>query len=975
MLSEGFITSILAQPKSANTAVAKDLGIHLHELHPISALKSSFKKSSTKVNGLAANSSHIFAAQADKAVVHVYSREKGNQEALISFPERIHTVTLLGDGILVLGTAEGRAILWEVCTGRQVSTAAAHLQPISCLAGTQSHLITGSEDSNIHVWSVPHLLAMVSTETVESLRTLSNHRAAITNLATGHSASATNICVSASRDNTVIVWDYLSGDLLRTFLLPSTPLCLALDPCDRAAYIGFEDASLQVIEFLSGDSTRNSLYDRSLQSTPVQVTLPPWTSQVDSGPTLCLGLSYDGTCLLSGHASGKIIQWDVPRRAFTAELADLNAPVTNLLMMPVFPSKKMTRALTVVKPRLGQSSYTFTAQLTGSLKSANDYAAQSRGFPPDMLERAIQSFSAPLLNTSSSSGDEQLRIENEDLWKVHPGGKDNMRFEAIFRIFAALVVVTTASPVGSLSRHVIHEKRGAPPSKWARHSRLHPSTVIPVRIGLAQQNLHRAEEFINEVAHPESKSYGKHWSRQKVVDMFSPSQESIGAVQEWLSNSGIDESRLQMSKSRTWITFNATTSEAERLLKAEYHLYRHEAGHSHVACKQYSVPAHLVDHIDIVTPSIHFDQQLGNPRRTMHHSKAPPPLRELNKRQSTKRQTNPQHGIVGSPSDASNPKQGAFVNNALMSLENCDTMITPACLQALYNSPPGSTAMRNNTLGVVEYTPQAFLQDDLDMFFKQFMPGMTATQPNINLIDGAIVQQTNKSFQFNGESALDLEFAMALVAPQQVTVYQVGDIVSGASFNNFLDAIDGSYCSFAGGDSKDPSVDGQYPSNQPGGFQGSETCGSFQSTNVISTSYGSNEADLSDKYETRQCMEYMKLGLQGVSILYSSGDFGVAGNGGQCIDSVTGAYNNGTKGLFNPSFPGGCPYRINAKKSPIGFVNPVLYANPEVLNDVTNGGNQGCGTEGFQSVPGWDPVTGLGTPNFPKMMDLFMSLP
>ncbi|KAK2629774.1 hypothetical protein QTJ16_000594 [Diplocarpon rosae] len=662
-----------------------------------------------------------------------------------------------------------------------------------------------------------------------------------------------------------------------------------------------------------------------------------------------------------------------------------------------------------------------------------------------------------------------------------------MRFEAVFRIFAALVVVTSASPVGSSSRHVIHEKRGAPPSKWARHSRLHPSTVIPVRIGLAQQNLHRAEEFINEVAHPESKSYGKHWSKQKVVDMFSPSRESIEAVREWLSSSGIDESRLQMSKSRTWITFNATTSEAERLLKAEYHLYRHEAGHSHVACKQYSVPAHLVDHIDIVTPSIHFDQQLGNPRRTMHHSKAPPPLRELNKRQPIKRQTNPQHGIVGSPSDASNPKQGAFVNNALMSLENCDTMITPACLQALYNSPPGSTAMRNNTLGVVEYTPQAFLQDDLDMFFKQFMPGMTATQPNINLIDGAIVQQTNKSFQFNGESALDLEFAMALVAPQQVTVYQVGDIVSGASFNNFLDAIDGSYCTFAGGDSKDPSIDGQYPSNQPGGFQGSETCGSFQSTNVISTSYGSNEADLSDKYETRQCMEYMKLGLQGVSILYSSGDFGVAGNGGQCIDSVTGAYNNGTKGLFNPSFPGGCPYvtsvgatqilngstvrtpesasqrvifsgggfsnvfalpswqekamstyyqnhpppygadrfnnsqkvrgfpdvsangvnyvtavdgkfslsfgtsascptfaamlnnineqRINAKKSPIGFVNPVLYANPEVLNDVTNGGNQGCGTEGFQSVPGWDPVTGLGTPNFPKMMDLFMSLP
>jgi pre-rRNA-processing protein IPI3 len=114
MLSEGFITSIRAQPKSANTAIAKDVGIYIHDLQPSSTIKSTFKKSSTPVNALAASSTHIFAAQADKAVVYVYSRERGNQEALISFPERIHSLTLVGDGILVLGTADGRVILWEV---------------------------------------------------------------------------------------------------------------------------------------------------------------------------------------------------------------------------------------------------------------------------------------------------------------------------------------------------------------------------------------------------------------------------------------------------------------------------------------------------------------------------------------------------------------------------------------------------------------------------------------------------------------------------------------------------------------------------------------------------------------------------------------------------------------------------------------------------------------------------------------------
>jgi len=64
-----------------------------------------------------------------------------------------------------------------------------------------------------------------------------------------------------------------------------------------------------------------------------------------------------------------------------------------------------------------------------------------------------------------------------------------------------------------------------------------------------------------------------------------------------------------------------------------------------------------------------------------------------------------------------------------------------------------------------------------------------------------------------------------------------------------------------------------------------------------------------------------------------------------------------------------------AGKGSIGFINPTLYEYPEVLNDIVIGGNQGCGTPGFTAVEGWDPVTGLGTPNFPKMLELWLQLP
>jgi tripeptidyl-peptidase-1 len=59
----------------------------------------------------------------------------------------------------------------------------------------------------------------------------------------------------------------------------------------------------------------------------------------------------------------------------------------------------------------------------------------------------------------------------------------------------------------------------------------------------------------------------------------------------------------------------------------------------------------------------------------------------------------------------------------------------------------------------------------------------------------------------------------------------------------------------------------------------------------------------------------------------------------------------------------------------VGFVNPVLYAHPEVFNDITQGSNPGCGTQGFSAAKGWDPVTGLGTPNYGALLEVFISQP
>jgi len=80
--------------------------------------------------------------------------------------------------------------------------------------------------------------------------------------------------------------------------------------------------------------------------------------------------------------------------------------------------------------------------------------------------------------------------------------------------------------------------------------------------------------------------------------------------------------------------------------------------------------------------------------------------------------------------------------------------------------------------------------------------------------------------------------------------------------------------------------------------------------------------------------------------------------------------------------------RLLANKPPVGYLNPALYSsykkNPSSFNDIVFGTNRCAGYTpsnnpivedyccpfGFNATVGWDPVTGLGSPNFPRLSNL-----
>ena len=250
--------------------------------------------------------------------------------------------------------------------------------------------------------------------------------------------------MTASRDNTCIVWEYSSGDLLHTFLLSASPLCLTLDPADRAVYAGYEDGSVQYIDFYSRGRLPQQLRNPFAESTPTQPgkadTWPP-TEEARSA-ILCLQVSYDGTSLLSGHENGHIHTWDVALGDCGKYLADFAAPITNLHMLRPsgFPKSKQpaVKLHNVIKPRYdsftnGKHSivggippaYTFTAQFTSNLPSSDLSRSNAfhdslvhPSFPLSDLEDALSEFNNwhDQTHTAPESTDlAQIRAQNATL--------------------------------------------------------------------------------------------------------------------------------------------------------------------------------------------------------------------------------------------------------------------------------------------------------------------------------------------------------------------------------------------------------------------------------------------------------------------------------------------------------------------------------------------------------------------------------
>jgi tripeptidyl-peptidase-1 len=326
---------------------------------------------------------------------------------------------------------------------------------------------------------------------------------------------------------------------------------------------------------------------------------------------------------------------------------------------------------------------------------------------------------------------------------------------------------------------------------------------------------------------------------------------------------------MSLSRDGTFLSFNTSVGQAEQLLGAEFHLYRHVNGTTtQTASERYSLPSRVARYIDYVLP-------------------APDP-----------------DPVSSAPQSVAVQPNGGIDARQIREID-CLQYIAPHCLRQLYNMDDGAgqTAHPNNSLGV--YTPaySAWVAEDLDMFFGDFAPDLVGRWPEFMSIAGGWHNTEYQLPTFNLEPNLDYQYTMALAKPIPVTNIQVGDPVVQGNLNIMLGAFNAHYCRTG----LDPQFDPVYPNPAPGGYNASD-CGTHVPPRVVAIMYAWNEAWYSDAYARRQCLEFLKLGLQGVTVLTGSADRGPADQLAYCINPDDPKNSTVSEGYFASVFPASCPW-------------------------------------------------------------------
>mmetsp|Transcript_14785 Transcript_14785/g.57998 ORF Transcript_14785/g.57998 Transcript_14785/m.57998 type:complete len:543 (-) Transcript_14785:60-1688(-) len=541
------------------------------------------------------------------------------------------------------------------------------------------------------------------------------------------------------------------------------------------------------------------------------------------------------------------------------------------------------------------------------------------------------------------------------------------------RIATVLVLVCLVAAVAAREhrRDTIHPN-------WVEGRGVDDAHPIRLQFALKQMNLDLLHDVLMAVSDPRSPTYGQHLSIDEITDIIAPPQEDVERVFQWLEENGIYGADTVIN--RDWVIVDTSVGAARELLRTKFGFYRnvHTGKQALNAMSPYTIPEELENIIDFVAGIHDLPYGRWSPTKNLHGDRVG-------------------SGRVGG--------------------------VVPTDIYEMYNvTVPTGSCNCNTSQAVVEFDQANYSPSDLQTFFQTYLPAQK----------GQVVEQVYGTNDPDGlistEANLDVQYIMALGAFVNTSDYVVPRNPN--IIDSFLD-----YTWYVGNQTDAPLVHsisygeygGQYNNNtvqrvsnefmkmgvrgisifvasgdngvgcgerctsQEFDFPSSPYCtmvGATQSTNSGEVGASFSSGGFSKDYWRPSWQEDAVTDYFNSGVRMPNDDFDQNGRGYPDVSAIGVSLEVVVRGRSEPvsgtscSAPvfGGIIALINAEramagKSSMGYINPWVYQNPSMFFDITSGDNSYMCCAGFKAAAGWDPVTGLGTPNYSQMLSNALSLP
>lgn len=324
-----------------------------------------YKGNASPRNGLCViGGQYLAASQLSKGPIHFWSwhKESALQRSFAGGQVTCLAASPCGS-YLAGGCATGAVWVWDLASGRLLSTWLPHLKAVTAAAWSDggSFLVTGSEDTQVHVVMTAELLGggasaagpgaagfggLGAAEGPQPLHTWSGHTLAVTGVAVG-SGECNAVVATCSLDRTAKLWSLAQGCLLRSVTLGSTAECLALSPGEQRMYVGCGNGDVAEVP-LVGDA--DSAADLAALAGPgSSAASAAAAAAVDGGvgyrllkghrdAVTCIALTGDGSHVVAGCRDGAARLFEAASRQVVRVLdSPAKGPITGVVVVDRHP--------------------------------------------------------------------------------------------------------------------------------------------------------------------------------------------------------------------------------------------------------------------------------------------------------------------------------------------------------------------------------------------------------------------------------------------------------------------------------------------------------------------------------------------------------------------------------------------------------------------------------------------------------------